>query len=104
MRNGDTAGGANPPPKKTEFSKKIIIFMTVFTIIITAFALALMWRTGDTSALAYLIPSVFAEYATATGFYYWKARTENKIKLMRLYGETAEKALKEQEDYYNGGI
>lgn len=89
--------------KKTEFSKKIIVFMTVFTVIITLFSLALMWKTGDASPLAYLIPSVFAEYATATGFYYWKARCENKIKLLKLYGETAEKALKEQEDSFDTG-
>ena len=78
--------------------------MTVFTVIITAYALALMWKTGDTSPLTYLIPSVFTEYATATGFYYWKARTENKIKLMKRYGKTAERAFNEQQDYYNGGI
>ena len=90
--------------KKTEFSKKIIIFMTVFTVIITAYSLALMWKTGDTSPLAYLIPSVFAEYATATGFYYWKARTENKIKLLKQYGKDAEKALNDENDYMNGGI
>lgn len=88
-----------------EFSKKIIIFMTVFTIVITVYALALMWRTGDTSPLAYLIPSVFTEYATATGFYYWKARAENKIKLMQRYGKTAEKAFNDQQNFYdNGGI
>ena len=77
--------------------------MTVFTLVITVFALALMWRTGDTSPLAYLIPSVFAEYATATGFYYWKARTENKIKLMRLYGKSAEKVLEDKQNYYENG-
>ena len=88
--------------KRTEFSKKIIIFMTIFTVIITAYSLALMWRTGDTSGLAYLIPSVFTEYATATGFYYWKARAENKIKLMKKYGKTAEKVISEDNNY-NGG-
>lgn len=88
--------------KKTEFSKKIIIFMTVFTVIITVYSLALMWKTGDTSPLAYLIPSVFAEYATATGFYYWKARAENKIKLMRRYGKSADRAFSD-ENNYNGG-
>lgn len=89
--------------RRSEFSKRIIIFMTVFTLVITVFALALMWRTGDTSPLAYLIPSVFAEYATATGFYYWKARTENKIKLMRLYGKSAEKVLEDKQNYYENG-
>lgn len=87
-----------------EFSKKIIIFTSIFTIFVTVFSLVLMWKTNDTSGLAYLIPSAFAELATATSFYYWKARAENKIKLMRKYGETAEKALNEQQDYYNGGV
>ncbi len=91
--------------KRTEFSKKIIVFITIFTVIITAFSLALMWKTGDTSPLSYLIPSIFAEYATATGFYYHKARAENKIKLMQRYGKTAEKVFNEQQDLYdNGGI
>lgn len=89
--------------KKREFSKKIIIFMTVFTVIITIYSLILMWKTNDTSPLAYLIPAVFAEYATATGFYYWKARAENKIKLMRHYGETAKQAF-DNDNTYNGGF
>ena len=46
----------------------------------------MIWRTMDTSALAYLIPAVFVEMASATGFYYTKAKAENKIKLMALYG------------------
>lgn len=36
--------------------------------------------------LAYLIPAVFAELATGTGFYYSKAKAENRIKLRKLYG------------------
>ncbi len=91
--------------KKTEFSKKILIFMTVFTTVITIFTLAVVWRTGDTSPLAYLIPGVFGEYATSTGFYYWKARKENEIKLRRAYGREAEKTFDNQNNYYeNGGI
>lgn len=89
--------------KKREFSKKIIIFMTVFTVIITIYSLILMWKTNDTSPLAYLIPAVFAEYATATGFYYWKARKENEIKLRRLYGEEAKQAF-DNDNTYNGGF
>ena len=92
------------PKKKTEFSKIIIIFMTCFTVIITLFTLAVVWRTGDTSPLSYLIPAVFAEYATATGFYYWKARKENEIKLRRQYGEAAKQTFdKQNENFENGG-
>ena len=95
--------------RKMEFSKKIFIFVSFITISVTAFSLILMWRFGDLSAMAYLIPSVFAEFATATGFYYWKARTENKIKLMKKHGNIAEKAIETEEDKnkfdnYYGGI
>ena len=33
------------------------------------------------SPLAYIIPGIFAELSAATGFYYWKAKAENMIKL-----------------------
>ena len=91
-----------------EFSKKIIIFISVFSVIVSALSIVLMWRTGDLSALAYLIPSVFTELTAATGFYYWKARTENKIKLLKKYGNIAEKAIESESEkskyneYYMG--
>lgn len=71
--------------KKVEFSKLIFAGVSVLTLAITAFACYMIWTTMDTSALAYLIPAVFAEAASATGFYYTKAKTENKIKLMAQY-------------------
>lgn len=72
--------------KKIEFSKIIFLGVSVLTLAITVFACLLIWETKDSSALAYLIPAVFTEMAAATGFYYSKAKTENKIKLMALYG------------------
>lgn len=75
--------------KKTEFSKVILIVVSVFTVIVTAFTMYAVIITGDTSALQVLIPSAFAELATATGFYYSKAKAENRIKLRKLYGDEA---------------
>lgn len=72
--------------KKLEFSKLIFLGVSVVTITITAFSCRMIWITMDTSALAYLIPAVFTEMASATGFYYTKAKAENKIKLMALNG------------------
>ena len=72
--------------KKIEFSKIIFIGVSLLTLAITVFACLLIWETKDSSAMAYLIPAVFAEMAAATGFYYSKAKTENKIKLMAHYG------------------
>lgn len=72
--------------KKVEFSKLIFLGVSIVTIAITVFSCRMIWLTMDTSALAYLIPAVFAEMASATGFYYSKAKAENKIKLMAASG------------------
>ncbi len=42
-----------------------------------------MWMTKNCTPLSYIITALGAETATATGFYYSKARMENKIKLMK---------------------
>lgn len=77
--------------RKVEFSKKIFVGVAISTALIVIFSLVIVWKTGDTSPLTYIIPAMFAELATATCFYYKKAEAENKIKLKRLYGKnTAE--------------
>lgn len=83
--------------KKVEFSKLIFVGVSVFTVAITVFSCCMIWLTMDTSALAFLIPAVFAEMAAATGFYYTKAKVENKIKLMKRYGIEPEAS-----DFNNG--
>lgn len=69
------------PPK--EFSKKILIVAGIINAVVIVFTMVMIWRTLDLSPLAYLIPSVAAEVATGTGFYYSKAKVENRIKLMK---------------------
>lgn len=71
--------------KKLEFSKKILIVAGLLNVFVIAFSCVMIWRTADTTPLAYLIPSVAAEVATGTGFYYSKAKVENRIKLMKAY-------------------
>jgi hypothetical protein len=68
---------------KMEFSKKIFIGVTIGVILVVIFSCVMIWRTGDLSPLMYLIPSVFVELATATGFYYNKARDENTLKISK---------------------
>lgn len=67
--------------KKVEFSKLIFIGVSTATAAVVVFSCVMMYRTGDLSPLAYLIPSVFTELATATGYYFWKAKRENEIKI-----------------------
>ena len=68
-----------------EFSKLIFWLVYLPTLGATIFACAVVWKTNDTSALTVLLPLLFAELATATGFYYWKAKNENRIKLLKKY-------------------
>lgn len=66
-----------------EFSKKIVVAVFSINIAVIVFSLIMMWRTCDLSPMAYLIPAVAAETATGTGFYYAKAKVEDRIKLMK---------------------
>ena len=84
--------------KKTEFSKKILFVAGIVNIAVVAFTCVMVWRTLDLTPLAYLIPAVAAEVATGTGYYYWKARAENQIKLRQQYGQDA------IETFENGGV
>lgn len=79
----------------------VVVFS--INIVVIVFALIMMWRTCDLSPMAYLIPAVAAETATGTGFYYSKAKVENRIKLMKHYNiEPSEQSFNEQGGYYNG--
>jgi hypothetical protein len=86
-----------------EFSKKILVVAAFVNVAVIVFTFIMIWRTCDLSPLAYLIPAVAAETATGTGFYYAKAKVENRIKLMKLYNvELTEQSFNEQGGYYNG--
>lgn len=86
-----------------EFSKKILVVAAFVNVAVIVFTFIMIWRTCDLSPLAYLIPAVAAETATGTGFYYAKAKVENRIKLMKLYNvEPTEQSFNEQGGYYNG--
>lgn len=63
--------------KKIEYSKRIVAVVTLFSVITIIFSMALMWRTGDTSGLTYLIPSVLGEASVVIGFYLKKSEKEN---------------------------
>lgn len=71
-----------------EFSKIILIVAGIINTSVVVFTMVMVAITKDTTALCYLIPSVAAEVATGTGFYYSKAKVENRIKLMMKNGLT----------------
>lgn len=67
--------------KKWTFSKILCIGILIVTALIVLYSCVAMWYYGDFTPLEYLIPSVFAECAVVSGFYSWKAKEENQIKL-----------------------
>ena len=69
-------------PKK-EFSKKIFNIVITLFIIVIFYAMALMWKTNTTDGLMYLIPAVGTLASVTIGFYYWKAKMENMVKLSK---------------------
>ena len=67
--------------KKWTFSKLLVLGVWITTILVTIFSCVAMWYFNNIDPLCYLIPAVFAECATVTGFYSYKAKAENEIKL-----------------------
>lgn len=89
--------------QKISFSKLMCIAIILLTFIVVGFAIVLMIITNDVTPLEYLIPSVFAEASVVTGFYSYKAKAENKIKLetRRLILEKALGTEFEEEEEYD---
>lgn len=77
-------------PGKEKAEKRVfqtdLVCAGAVTVLVTAFTFIMVWRTNDLSPLAYLIPAVFTELGVGTGFYYSKAKAENRIKLRKMYG------------------
>ena len=68
--------------KYKEFSKKILIASYIIAIAVTAFCCYLALTYRDTSTISSIALACWAEVSVGNGFYYWKARSENKIKMM----------------------
>lgn len=81
----------NKEKPKKEFSKKIFNIVITLFIIVLIFSMALMWKTNMTDGLMYLIPSVSGLTSTCIGFYMWKAKMENMIKLSKENEKTLDK-------------
>lgn len=63
-----------------EFSKKMLIFSWLVTIIITFLSIVFSLAGKPTDMMYVIAPLAWAETATATGYYFWKAKNENRAK------------------------
>lgn len=66
-----------------EFSKKLVIWSWSVTCTLALLTILAVFLQIDASELGVLTGLSFAETGVATGFYYWKAKSENRIKLTK---------------------
>lgn len=63
-----------------EFSKKLLILSWSVTLILTVLAFWFSVMLLPTDALFVIAPLSWAETGTATAFYFWKSKNENRAK------------------------
>lgn len=68
------------------FSKRLVLLSWIVNGLLTITTVAAVFLSGsnrDLSPLVTISGFAWGETAAATGFYYWKARAENRIKLTK---------------------
>ena len=75
-----------------EFSKKLLYFSWAVTLILTVMLIWFSVKTLPLDALIVVTPLSWTETGTATAFYYWKSKNENRTKYGQMFlKEFAEK-------------
>ena len=77
-------GGGKRQQKRLCCSKKLVVVSWSVTLILTILTVVgAFFVDRDITPLLTIVGLSWGETATATGFYYWKARAENRIKLTK---------------------
>lgn len=63
-----------------EFSKKLLFFSWAVTLVLSVLAILFSVNLLPMDALTIIAPLAWAETGTATGYYFWKAKNENRAK------------------------
>ena len=75
-----------------EFSKKLLCFSWIITIFLTVLIVVFPIKQLPLDGLIVVTPLSWAETGTATAFYYWKSKNNNRSKYGQLFlREFAEK-------------
>lgn len=87
--------------KKVESSKIILVVIAIIVFLLMVFGMALAWFRSDSSILRIITTGVVSNAGVGIGFYYWKARTENSIKLKSIYKKDFVQIEESKNQYYN---
>lgn len=71
----------------TEFSKLILFAISAVILLVIIFAMVMIAITRDLGPIDWILGGLFSLADVAVGFYFWKARKENEIKLRVAYGK-----------------
>ena len=63
-----------------EFSTKLLFFSWFVTLVLTLVAIIFSVKCLPMDAMIVIAPLSWAETGTATAYYYWKAKNENRAK------------------------
>lgn len=66
-----------------EFSKKIILASYILAMGLTLITVIAMLLDRIVDPIVPIVLASWAEVSVANGFYYWKAKAENKIKIAK---------------------
>ncbi len=86
-----------------EFSKKILVAsyviavgVTIATFILPIITYLVSGQLMDYSSLMPIVMACWGEVTVGNSFYYWKAKSENKIKLLNSINRKTDEELAEQ--------
>ena len=68
-----------------ELSKKLLFFSGFITLLLTTMYIYCSMKCMPVDALSVVVPLSWGETATATAFYYWKAKNENRAKYGQVF-------------------
>lgn len=84
--------------RKIETSKAVLVVVLVVSFIFASVVLV-GWLVFDRSDASSLMGVILAPVATVIGFYTWKSRKENEIKLKKIYGDLYNPKDESEDDY-----
>lgn len=64
-----------------------MFLMMLITVVVVTFSIWFTWMLKDATIIVTLIPCVFVETATCTGFYFWRRKVDAMINYKIEYGE-----------------
>ena len=68
---------------KFEFSKLILVVAYFTAVVFTALTAWVAIQGGDAASFANIVLAIWALVSTAVGFYFWKAKAENIVKISK---------------------